>query len=109
MTFDEYQKLSRKTAIYPSIGKGYIYPVLGLVGESGELVNKVKKIHRDDMGKVTNKRKKAISKELGDMLWYIAQVATEFDLSLSKIAKDNIDKLLSRKERGTILGDGDNR
>ncbi len=109
MTFAEYQKESRRTAAYANAGKNYIYPTLGLAGEGGEVANQIKKIERDDHGVVTDARKKAIAHELGDVLWYVAQVATEFGLSLDDVASENLQKLLSRLDRGTINGDGDTR
>lgn len=109
MDFEEYQKESRKTAKYPKIGKNFVYPTLGIVGEAGEVAEKVKKIFRDDNKKLTEKRKDEIIKELGDLLWYMAQVATELDVSLESIAKDNLKKLKSRLKRDKIHGDGDNR
>jgi NTP pyrophosphatase (non-canonical NTP hydrolase) len=109
MNFEEYQKKSRKTALYPGVGNNFVYPVLGLCGEAGEVSEKVKKIIRDDGGEVLPEKKKEITKELGDVLWYVAQLATEFGLSLDDIAKENIEKLYSRLERGKISGSGDNR
>ncbi len=109
MTFEEYQKESRKTAIYPDIGRNFVYPTLGLTGEVGEVAEKVKKILRDNAGIVSNERRDEIQKELGDVLWYIAQLATEFDISLEDTAWKNLQKLFSRKERGVLHGDGDNR
>ncbi len=109
MNFEEYQIKSRKTAIYPNKDSNFIYPVLGLVGEAGEVAEKVKKLIRDDNGELTEERRMMIKKELGDVLWYIAQVATEFKLDLDDIAKSNIKKLYSRFERGKIKGDGDDR
>jgi len=109
MTFDEYQHESRKTAIYPAIEKGFVYPVLGLASEAGELSNKVKKIFRDDGGIISETKRQDIEKELGDVLWYAAQIATEFEFSLDEIAQANLDKLFSRMERNTLHGDGDNR
>src|SRR3989338_303197 len=109
MTFDEYQKISRKTAIYPSVGKNFVYPTLGLAGESGEVAEKIKKIIRDENGVAGDEKKKDISKELGDVLWYVAQIASELDLSLYNIASDNIVKLQSRHERGKLSGSGDER
>ncbi len=109
MTFEEYQKLSRKTAIYPKKGKNFIYPVLGLVGESGEVAEKIKKVLRDNNGIVDNLRKQEIEKELGDVLWYLSQVATELNLSLDHIASFNIKKLNSRQKRNKLSGNGDNR
>lgn len=109
MNFNEYQKLSRKTAKYPKVGENFVYPTLGLAGETGEVVEKVKKIFRDNDGKITEEKKKEISKELGDVLWYLSQIATEFDLKIEDIAKENIEKLYSRLERNKISGSGDNR
>ena len=109
MRFDDYQKKSRETAQYPKITRGFIYPVMGLAGETGELLNKVKKIFRDDRGRLTAKKKEEIEGELGGVLWYLAQVATEFNVSLKDIAKKNPQILKSRKERGVIKGSGDNR
>lgn len=110
MTFEEYQKESRKTAKYPAImGKNFIYPTLGLAGEAGEVAEKVKKILRDKGGVVSEETKKEITKELGDVLWYLSQIATELDVSLEDVAGENLKKLFSRMERGLISGDGDNR
>lgn len=109
MTFDEYQKLSRKTAIYPNKGKNFIYPTLGLAGEAGEIANKVKKVERDNGGVINEETKKEISKELGDVLWYLAQLSTELNLSLKEVAIENMKKLKSRQKRGKLKKSGDNR
>lgn len=109
MNFSEYQKLSRQTAIYPTIGQGFVYPALGLAGESGEVVEKVKKIFRDSQGLVSEDQRQAINKELGDVLWYLAQLATEFNLDFSQVAQDNLDKLFSRQQRQQLQGSGDER
>ena len=109
MTFEEYQKLSRETAIYPNIGKNFVYPTLGLTGEAGEVSEKVKKILRDNNGVADEERKKELTKELGDVLWYLSQIATELGLSLEEVASLNIEKLRSRHERNMIQGNGDNR
>jgi NTP pyrophosphatase (non-canonical NTP hydrolase) len=109
MNFEEYQKDSRRTALYPDLGKNFVYPTLGLAGEAGEVAEKIKKVLRDDGGKVSDEKKQDITKELGDVLWYVSQIATELGLSLDDIAKLNIEKLLSRLERGQIKGSGDNR
>lgn len=109
MDFKEYQKESRLTAKYPNIGGNFVYPTLGLVGESGEVAEKVKKIFRDQSGIVTEEVKENIKKELGDVLWYLSQLATEFEMDLDEVASFNIKKLQGRVERGTINGNGDNR
>lgn len=109
MTFEEYQKLSRQTAIYPNLGNNFIYPTLGLAGEAGEVAEKIKKVLRDGNNLITEEKKEEIKKELGDVLWYISQLATELNLSLEEVASHNIEKLLSRQERAQLHGDGDNR
>jgi NTP pyrophosphatase (non-canonical NTP hydrolase) len=109
MNFTDYQTKSRATAKYPVIGHGVIYPTLGLVNEAGEVAGKIKKVFRDKDGEINVETREALKAELGDVLWYLAQVATELDLSLDEIAEANIAKLLDRLERGKIKGDGDNR
>ena len=109
MNFNEYQKKSRKTAGYPAIGHPVIYPALGLTNEAGEVAGKLKKVFRDKGGEINAETRSALKAELGDVLWYLAQVATELDLTLDEIAEYNIEKLYSRLERGTIKGDGDDR
>ena len=109
MDFNEYQKRSRKTAIYPQKGKNFIYPVLGLLGESGEVAEKIKRVIRDKKGVLDKKTKREIKKELGDVLWYLCQIATELNLSFDEIAMDNLKKLESRKRRNKLSGEGDNR
>jgi len=109
MDFNDYQNKSRKTAKYPAIGHAVIYPTLGLVNEAGEVAGKIKKVFRDKDGQISEETREALRAELGDVLWYIAQVATELDLSLEEIAEYNIAKLYDRLERGKIQGDGDNR
>ena len=109
MDFSDYQTKSRKTAKYPPIGHPVIYPVLGLANEAGEVAGKVKKIFRDKAGVIGAAEREALKGELGDVLWYLAQVCTELDLSLDEVAEHNIEKLYSRLERGKIGGDGDNR
>jgi len=109
MTFDEYQKEAAKTAKYPDIGNNYVYPTLGVVGEAGEIAEKVKKIIREDKGKISKTKKKEIKKEMGDVLWYLSKLADELKLSFNDIAETNVKKLNSRAERNVIHGSGDNR
>src|SRR3989338_1738533 len=109
MTLKEYQEKSRVTAIYPNIGKNYIYPTLGLAGEAGEVSEKIKKVIRDNKGVISDEKKQEIKKELGDVLWYVSQIASEINLSLDDIADENIKKLYSRLERNKLSGNGDNR
>ncbi|MCC6261062.1 MAG: nucleoside triphosphate pyrophosphohydrolase family protein [Anaerolineales bacterium] len=109
MNFTDYQSKSRATAKYPVIGQGVIYPTLGLVNEAGEVAGKIKKVFRDKAGQISDETRQALKAELGDVLWYLAQTATELELSLDEIAEANIAKLLDRQTRGKIQGDGDNR
>lgn len=189
MNLREYQEKARSTAIYDHSKIAMLYPGLGLVGECGEVCEKVKKLFRDDNGELTDSRKQAIRKELGDCCWYLAntcedisfdlkmayamvdslcvqrvskkelpqialymcrkaanvahaleqwyyeyrccpaennrflsiphdiakimccieEIAVRCDSTLEEIYSANIDKLLSRKERGTLKGEGDNR
>ncbi len=104
MKFDEYQDETERTAQYPE-DEALQYLALGLVGESGEVAEKVKKyIREDDPGYLEQ-----LDKELGDVLWYLARLADERGLDLSDVAERNLDKLLDRKERGRIHGQGDDR
>ena len=109
MDFDNYQKEARKTAIYPNKDKNFIYPTLGLVGESGEVAEKIKKILRDKNGNFDYESKTAIKKELGDVLWYLANLCNELDFTLNEVAEENLEKLNNRLFRGKISGSGDDR
>jgi NTP pyrophosphatase (non-canonical NTP hydrolase) len=108
MDLSEYQRESRRTAEYPREA-WLAYPALGLAGEAGEVAEHAKKAIRDDEGKVNDERRAAMSKELGDVLWYVAQLASELDLSLDDIARQNLEKLFSRQARGVLSGSGDDR
>ncbi|GIU68429.1 MAG: hypothetical protein KatS3mg001_279 [Candidatus Pacearchaeota archaeon] len=109
MDFKEYQKKAWETAIYPNKGKNFIYPALGLGGESGEVLEKIKKILRDEKSLLTEEKKEELLNEMGDVLWYLAALSTELNLNLDDIAKKNLEKLKSRKERGKLHGSGDKR
>ena len=105
ITATEYQKKAKETAIFPA-DKALEYLSLGLVGEAGEVANKVKKLIRDKKALLDTT---VISSEIGDVLWYCAMLADYLDVNLGKIMDDNLDKLKSRKQRGTLGGTGDNR
>lgn len=110
MSFDEYQKQALTTVL--STGdefKDLLHWVLGLNGEAGEVAEKLKKIIRDKQGVVSADDKVELAKELGDVLWYIAVFANDLGVSLDDIAAQNLAKLRSRKDRGVIGGNGDNR
>jgi NTP pyrophosphatase (non-canonical NTP hydrolase) len=109
ITASEYQRKASETAIFPK-QKALEYITLGLTGEAGEIANKVKKLIRDGADEETLEQKKIeIGYELGDVLWYCAMLAREVDINLGHIMEKNIEKLHSRKERGTLGGSGDNR
>lgn len=79
--------------------------VLGLVGEAGEVAEKIKKQIRDG-SRVSNEE---IVKELGDVVFYATALANYLGYDLQEVLDRNIDKLDSREARGVIKGSGDNR
>ena len=109
MDFKTYQKKARETAKYPNLGSNNIYPTLGLVGEAGEVAEKVKKVIRDKNSIFDEESKLAIKKELGDVLWYLSNLCTEFNFSLEDVALNNLEKLKLRAAKGRISGSGDDR
>ncbi|ACK74155.1 MazG nucleotide pyrophosphohydrolase (plasmid) [Gloeothece citriformis PCC 7424] len=95
MDFRTYQEQALTTDQIPSIeGTDKIVPLLGLAGEAGELLSEYKKHLRD--GNAHKLFKERIAEELGDLLWYIANVASKFELDLEEIAKDNLKKCQER-------------
>jgi NTP pyrophosphatase (non-canonical NTP hydrolase) len=114
MTFDEYDEQALDTSIYEG---RLIYPLFGLVSEAGECADKVKKWMRDEnlditvdiSTQLTPEQKKALAYELGDVLWYLTNVAADLDYSLEEVATLNLDKLTSRKVRDKLHGSGDYR
>lgn len=124
MDLRDYQLAAEETAIYgesvdtimEEVDHAYIrsmlalhYPALKLNGEAGELAEEIAKAIRDDNGAITAGREAAIRKELGDVLWYCAAIATEMGWNLSYVAEDNLRKLQNRKARGVLGGSGNDR
>lgn len=114
MNFNDYQMQTATTAIYPGRGDyksyaGLSYTALGLVGEAGEVAGKVKKIARDDAEVIGLATRAKIADELGDVLWYAAQVASQLGVTLDSVAAGNLAKLADRKDRGVLQGSGDER
>ena|SRR5579884_3043284 len=110
MTFDEYQRRALTTVISRDDKfKDTLHWVLGINGEAGEVAEKVKKIIRDKDGEISAEDKKALAKEIGDVLWYLAVFAHSLGYSFDDIAGQNLKKLQSRKARGALQGSGDNR
>ena len=109
MTAELYEYQASKTAIFPK-EKALEYLALGLTSEAGEVAGKVKKLIRDGEDVEGSDMKKiAIASEVGDVLWYCALMAKEVGIPLNTIMQMNLEKLHSRKERGTLKGSGDNR
>jgi NTP pyrophosphatase (non-canonical NTP hydrolase) len=104
-----YQQAAASTGGPISVDHPMVYPTLGLTSEAGEVAGKVKKIFRDRGGVVTDEDREALTLELGDVLWYLAELCTRLDISLEDVATANIDKLQSRLARGMLAGDGDTR
>ena len=109
MDFNTYQKNARLTAQYPNLGSNYIYPTLGLVGEAGEVAEKVKKVIRDKKGIFDDESKNSLKKELGDVLWYLSNLCNEFNFSFEEVALQNLEKLKLRASKGNISGSGYDR
>ena len=109
MDLNEYQVKTNETATYPKDGiNGLLYVSLGCAGEAGEIANKVKKILRGDH-ELTPEVCLAILNEVGDVLWYLAQIAEVLNVDLDAIAIMNLAKLKKRKEQNKIMGEGDYR
>ncbi len=132
-TLNGYQLAAQTTAIYP--GKksfiGLMYVSLKCCGEAGEFAEHVGKALRDDhlvvsegrvlahdgkgyndtitVGKLTPERRELLIKEIGDELWYLSAKCTELGITLEEAASANIAKLLSRQQRNTLSGSGDDR
>lgn len=124
MKFKDYQKYAHSTAEYPTImvhgtdsdgeegftnTTGWVYPALGLVGEAGEVAEKIKKVLRNNNGVMTKEAREQIGKEIGDVLWYCAELASSLKLDLGVIAEQNLEKLSDRTKRNVICSEGDNR
>lgn len=117
MNFTEYQDYALETAAYPAVeGIGthnLVYPAMGLAGEAGEYLDKVKKNWRNHnsmtAANLGEDQKVEFAKELGDVLWYLSASAYEIGYTLEAVAKMNIKKLSDRRERGVIKSEGDNR
>ncbi len=111
MDFNEYQQTANKTATYSKNDQEYklMYLSLGLAGETGEVIEKIKKIIRNDGAVVSEEKKHLLMHELGDVLWYLSQMAKELDVSFDEVAAANLQKLADRAARGAIKSEGDTR
>ena len=104
MNLSEYQKKAETFHEF----KGINYPYFALAEETGELLGKIAKLNRGDF-QYDLEFVKLIRKELGDVLWCVAAIASINGWDLGSIAQENIQKLTDRKERGVIKGEGDTR
>ena len=115
MNFSTYQQQALITdnfdpdASLEIMSPSFMEKLLGLIGESGEIAEKIKKIIRDQDGLMTDEQRQDMVKELGDVLWYVNALAIRFGSSLEEVAQKNNEKLASRNARGKIHGSGDNR
>lgn len=110
MDFKEYQRKANRTGKFPGTElDALLYCTLGVAGEVGELVNKIKKIIRDDNRIITKEKISEIQYEAGDVLWYISQISRLAGSDIETVAKMNIKKLEERAKKGTIHGAGDHR
>ena len=112
MTLDEYQRGALRTASYPEAVR-ILYPALKLAGESGEVAEKLGKLMRDEGWlpgtPLSEAQRTALTHELGDVLWYVAVLASDLGVDLEAVGAINLDKLASRQRRGVIGGSGDAR
>jgi len=109
VTFGEYQNNAINTAVYPKKGDNIYYPALGLGGEAGEVLNKIKKVMRDHNGVVSDEMRSSLIAEIGDCLWYCAALCSEVGITMEAVAVKNIEKLKERSRRGNLQGSGDLR
>jgi len=109
MDFNKYQNDAKRTSRNIIVNHAIAYPALGLADEAGEVAGKIKKIFRDKDGIIGPEDRDALKYELGDVLWYIAEMATVLGFDMEEIAEANIAKLADRQRRNAIGGDGDNR
>lgn len=109
--FDAYQDAASTTQLPVTLldDPVLMYNVFGLVNEAGELAGKFKKIMRDKNGEIDLTSKRGLKKKMGDVLWYLSQIAKRLDVSLEEIATLNLMNLQGRRERGTLQGSGDDR
>jgi NTP pyrophosphatase (non-canonical NTP hydrolase) len=109
-TFDQYQIQAMQTARYPRYSRGisWLYPALALGEEAGEVQGKLAKMVRKNSG-LTEEVRQGLKKELGDVLWNLAALSHELGFRLSEVAHCNLEKLAGRNERGTVVGEGDER
>ncbi|MGI8470501.1 MAG: nucleoside triphosphate pyrophosphohydrolase family protein [Pyrinomonadaceae bacterium] len=103
-TFADYKNAITPMIVYPRATKieALQYLALGLNGEAGEVADQIKKAMRNDDGEISVERLVKLRSELGDVLWYLTRLADELETNLAEVANENVEKLLARKEQGTL-------
>src|SRR5580704_14429403 len=111
MDFNEYQKLATRTAEFKDKQAEFelLYLGLGITSEAGEVADKIKKVLRNDNGVMSEEKRQALKFELGDVIWYVSQIARVLNFEFSDVAQANVDKLADRAKRNVIKSDGDYR
>ncbi len=111
MDFNEYQKQASQTATFEGKQEEFklMYLALGIAGEAGEIAEKIKKIIRNDNGVVSDEKRDSLKQEIGDVLWYLSQLARVLDIPFADAAQANIKKILDRQARGVLKSTGDTR
>lgn len=109
MDLNDYQAAALRTAAPRDKHNEVFHLLLGLVGETGEIAEKAKKIVRDQDSDFSQWDREDLTKELGDTLWYVAVIADHFDVPLETVAQRNLAKLADRQQRSMLSGSGDNR
>lgn len=109
MYFNIYQQESAETDMEngETANEKLMYYALGIAGESGELVDKIKKGVRN--GWTPERLREEIIAEGGDVLWYLAGICRFMGIEMRELPQHNLQKLRDRKERGVIKSEGDNR
>lgn len=110
MNFNDYQKKALTTkVVHPDPQMDKTIMAMGIAGEAGEVLEKWKKIVAYKKGKITKAELEELKKELGDVVWYVAVMSAGLGLTLEEVMQLNVSKLASRKQRGVLKGQGDNR
>ena len=105
MKLNDYQSAAEKFHKF----KSPQYPYYALAEETGEFLGKIAKLHRGDFMGSMDEFDISIKKELGDVLWNVAAIASVHGWTLESVAEMNLDKLTDRAKRDVISGEGDDR
>lgn len=106
MNLKKYLQFAKTTAVYPNIGNNWHYPLIGMVGELGELGNKLKKTIRDDNDIITEEKRNMCIDEMGDLAWYFVMLCYELKIDPDMVLENNISKLKERVKNNTVHDTG---